>query len=783
MKRLKRSAAEILDSARQAGREVLLEWEALAIVRSLGIAVPKHVCVDDVNQAANLDLRRFSSDRLVIKVVSPTIAHKTDVGGVTIVPRERGALIAALTAMAERFAGQEQVAGFMVSEFVDYDASLGGELLLGVRWSDAFGPLVTCGPGGIYAEHLAANLRDGGGAAILSPSLGTAEYVAGALTGKAVTPAITGGLRGRAPRLAAPQLVRLVTDFLAFAARTVPAELAELEINPLALTARGPIALDAYGRLASGNVATEVEPRPLAKVRHLLAPRSIAVIGASRRQNPGRMILTNILRAGFEPGRVHVVKPGLETLDGCRCYPDVASLPGRMDLVVIAVAAARVPPVVEDIIARKKAESVILIPGGFGERFGQRDGAEGYDERLHHALTQSRASAWRGPVVNGGNCLGIRSRPGRYDTLFIPRHKLRGAEDSLQPTPLTIIAQSGAFAIARASKLTEPRSTLPGDRRQSARSDRRRLPECVLGEDSENEIFACYVEGFRPLDGRRFFEAAREITASGRPVILYRAGRTPAGARAAASHTASLASDYAATRELARATGVILAESLADFEDLVRVFCLLRDRRATGWRLGAMSNAGFECVAIADHLGRFQLASFSAATHRQLLALLERDRIESIVGVKNPLDVTPILGDEAFAEAARQVLEDDGVDVGVIGCVPLTGALATLAAEPGHTEDVHRRGSVAWRLARLRAEVAKPWVAIIDSGSLYDPMACYLEGHGVPVFRTADRALRALGAFCRFQSPGFGPSGSSAFRTPGCSSEVMQSAARTHVGV
>ena len=231
-------------------------------------------------------------------------------------------------------------------------------------------------------------------------------------------------------------------------------------------------------------------------------------------------------------------------------------------------------------------------------------------------------------------------------------------------------------------------------------------------------------------------------------MILYRAGRTPAGERASASHTASIAGDYAVTRELARAAGVIVADTLSDFEDLVSIFCHLRDCHVRGWRLGALSNAGFECVAIADHLGRFRLAELDGDTRRKLRGLLEDSGLGSIVEVSQPLDATPILGDEAFARASRWILEDPGVDAGIVGCVPLTGALSTLAAAPEHGEDVARPDSVACRLARLRAELCKPWVAVVDSGALYDPMTRLLQAQRIPTFRAADRALQALETFC-----------------------------------
>jgi acyl-CoA synthetase (NDP forming) len=269
-----------------------------------------------------------------------------------------------------------------------------------------------------------------------------------------------------------------------------------------------------------------------------------------------------------------------------------------------------------------------------------------------------------------------------------------------------------------------------------------------LKDEPEIDVFAVYVEGFRPLDGRRFVEAARAIVATGRTVILYRAGRTAAGAAASASHTASIAGDYAVTRELAGAAGVIVADTLDDFEDLVRLFVALRGRVPGQGRLGAVSNAGFECVALADRLGDLRLAAFGDATRARLARVLEAARIDTLVDIHNPLDLTPMAADAAYEEAVAAVLDDDHVDLAVVGCVPLTGALNTLPAGHGHSEDVSRAESVASRFARLFASHPKPWVVAIDGGPLYDPMAAQLARSGVPVFRSADRALRLLNTYC-----------------------------------
>jgi acyl-CoA synthetase (NDP forming) len=331
--------------------------------------------------------------------------------------------------------------------------------------------------------------------------------------------------------------------------------------------------------------------------------------------------------------------------------------------------------------------------------------------------------------------------PGRYNTLFIPEYKL--PMPSGKVAPVALISQSGAFAVSRISKhpFLNPKYLItcgnsmdltPGDYLER------------LAEDEEIRLFALYVEGFKPLDGEKALRACRRICSSGRSVIVYRAGRTAAGAAASASHTASIAGDYPVTRELFRQAGAAVAGSLDEFDDALRTFWLLGDKRARGSRLGAVSNAGFECVAFADGLGELELASLSEGTRARLQGLLEEARIAGIVDVHNPLDLTPTADDAAYEASFRAILEDPGVDCAIVGDVPLTAMMNSLAPGPGHGEDVAREDSFAGRFGRIMAGTDKPWVSVVDAGALYDPLARELECRGVPVFRSADRALRML---------------------------------------
>ncbi len=733
----------IFEQARARGASVLLETEGNELLTALGFTLPDVAFVRNSGEVTAEVLDHLLSERVVIKVVSPEILHKSDVGGVRFTVNDPVVVAGIVAEMESRFAGKA-VAGFTIGEFVLYDNALGNELLLGLRWTEDFGPVVTFGPGGIYTEFLASNFKSGRDVAIFSPGLEDEGAIARALERVAVTSLVTGRLRGQAAKIAITDLVPAVTRFMALARRYMPDTIAECEINPLVITGRGLVALDILVKLRDmpsvGQGFSLANPRPVHKLKNLLEPKSAAIIGVSEKLNAGHIILNNLIREGFDTSRLYVVKPGSETIEGCRCYPDVASLPERVDLFVLAVSAAQAPEIVTDTIEHEKAESLIVIPGGLEEK----KGTDHLTSRMRQALAGARASPWRGPLINGGNCLGIRSLPGRYDTMFIPEHKLPVPGGPV--SPIAFISQSGAFAIARMSKLPmNPKYAITlGNQMDLTVADYLEY----LENDQDIRLFAVYVEGFRPLDGQRFLAAASDITASGRTVLLYRAGRTAAGAQASASHTASIAGDYAVTRELARSAGVVVAESLEDYEDLIKLFAWLGDRPVTGLRLGAVSNAGFECVAIADNLGGFTLPPFDAVTTIRLDAVLRAARVETLVDVHNPLDLTPMADDAAYEHVVRAVMDASDVDAGVVGCVPLTPAMNTLPAGERHKEDLTRAESFSSRMLRVRQTTTKPWIAVVDSGHVYDPLVAALERAQIPTFREADQALRMFNVFC-----------------------------------
>lgn len=730
----------ILEAARDAGRDALLETEGIALLQAFGFRVPAHTFVSGSQAVAAEVLGGFAGEQVVVKVNSPEILHKSDVGGVRVAANRADAVARVIADMERRFSGRS-VPGYSIHEFVPYERGLGRELLLGLRWTDEFGPVIVFGAGGIYTEALSGSLRPGRDVAVLSAVL-PVEDAASAVMRTAVGELVFGGLRGQEP-LVSVETIEEAVQRLVFVSKSLTG-VRDFEVNPLVVHDGELWALDVLVKITEAPASAPM-PRPLHKMKNLLEPHSVAVAGVSSGANPGRVILQNLIRDGFDRARIHVVKPGGDEIDGCKCYPDIASLPERVDVLVLSIDASQAAAAVAETIDREAAESIIVIPGGFEEKSGSRS----IVRRMKEALAASRASDWGGPLINGGNCLGIQSRPGRYDTLFIPEHKI-GVVDK-HGAPIAFISQSGAFAVSKNSKLAavDRKYTITlGNQMDVTIGDYLHY----LKDDDEVAVYAVYAEGFKPLDGLRFLDAAREIVASGRSVVLYRAGRTAAGAQASASHTASIAGDYAVTRGLARAAGVLVADTIADFEDLVMLSSWLRGK-TTGRRLGAISNAGFECVAIADNLGDFELAELSEPTRATLGEVLESARIGGVVDVHNPVDLTPMMPEGGYEKAIRAVLEDDNVEVGVVACVPLTPALNSLAPGDGHREDVRRTDSIASIMGRLIGESPKACVAVVDGGAIYDEMAAVLTRRGVPTFRTADRALRLLNTVVRNLPP------------------------------
>jgi acyl-CoA synthetase (NDP forming) len=773
----------VFEKAEEDGRDFLLEPEVYRILKAAGLRTPKFAFIPAGRPVSAGLLAAFPGGEVVLKIVSPLVQHKSDVGGVAVVRKTAAAVNARIGEMTAAVPGRfmtwararpqglpqglgagsvaASLRGVLLVEKVEYEHfGFGMELLVGLRNSREFGPVVTVGAGGVEVEFLNERLREGQAAAIASAHLLAESEILPWLSGLAVTAKLTEPFRGRPAPLSPAELRAVVSRFLGLAAHYSAFRprsrfvIEEAEVNPFVVRAGRLVPLDGLCRFSRRHVIGK--SRPAAGLRALLRPESAAVIGVSEKMNLGRIILRNILKMGFPKERVYVIKPGLEKIEGCRSVSSVSDLPETVDLFVLTLSADQCVPVMEELVARGQARSVIIIAGGMGEK----EGTQSIEVRIVELLASNRAAGKPTPVVNGGNCLGIYSKPGRYDTTFIPDDKLRFPKT--EGTGLVYISQSGAFMICRVSSLRrdEPLYGISlGNQIDLRVSDFLNY----LKDDPEARVFAVYVEGFKPGDGYLAAKAAREILKTeGRFVVVYKGGRTPEGSLATSSHTASVAGDYGVAKSILEGAGVVVAESIAEFESFIKGFIALGGKPVGGNRVGLLSNAGFESVIMSDNLRdgeRLELAAFSAATRAKIAGALSPLGIDRLQDIKNPLDLTPVADDAVFAACARAVLEDPGVDAAVFSPVPMTPAMKTLAPGDRYQESLYDAASVSSRLIALFRAAAKPFVVNVDAGPGYDPMAAHLEDAGVPVFRRSDEAVRFLRRFVAAALRRSGPTG------------------------
>lgn len=297
-------------------------------------------------------------------------------------------------------------------------------------------------------------------------------------------------------------------------------------------------------------------------MENFFSPRSIALVGASR--TPGKVghtLWRHLQRWG---GRAYPVNPKF-------AYPDLHSVPGPVDLAVIAVPAPAVPAAVQDCLV-KKVKAVIVISAGFAEA-----------GRLAVPLTPPPGLPFLGP-----NCFGVAHPAARLDLTF--------ARAAPPPGNIGLISQSGALA---SYLFTWAREEGLGFSKFASLGNRLDLGENqfleYLGQDPATKIIGLYLESFK--DGTGWLRLASRISRK-KPVIVLFGGQTPAGRQASLSHTASLSPPAAIVRAALRQSGCIQAKTMADFTNLLEVFSLAP--ALTDNDLAIITNAGGPAILAAD---------------------------------------------------------------------------------------------------------------------------------------------------------------------------------------
>lgn len=734
---------KILAAAGAEKRSSLSEPEVYKVLELAGLEAPVHTLYPAAGldaAAAALDAAaRLSGEKAVLKLVSSKTLHKTESGGVKVVEKTAAALEEALKAMAAKFPEAE---AFMAVEFLPHAAfALGEELLLGARSDDAFGPVLTLGPGGTNAEALIKSLRPG-----LTPSVIPVDLAYNAkawedfLGNCWIWKYVSGGVRGGRRLVQDGEIVKWLEGFSHLLKHfrdggSCGWAIEEMEINPLAVCRGRLTALDGVLRFRPARKAAP-RVKPSARgVSGLLHTASVAVVGVSeKKMNMARIILNNIVKAGFPKERTYIVKEGASEIDGIKCFVSPSALPEKIDMYVVAVPSPEVPQVLAEAGNSGKVNGVVLISGGMGEKAGSEDIGKSVVESIARAREKNPDFA-----LSGGNSLGIVLNEAKINTLFIPEYKLA---HPLGENPFNartaFVSQSGAFVISTVSKMPwlKPAYCVTVGNQQDVT-----VPDYVerLAEEDGLKVILVYMEGFKPGDGLALARVIEKARAKGKQVVLYKAGRTATGQKAVMGHTASIAGDYLVTRLIMEKAGALVAETFDDFNDLAALACSFAGLELKHGNTFFLSNAGFEAAGMADGVAGLVTADMSAGLAAEMAKTLKDFKLDSIVDAKNPLDITPMANDGAIGGIVKTALTSDEFSGAIVSMVPLTPAMNTLPKGGAWPDDMEK--SFLKEAAEAAREARKPLIFCVAAGTIYEPYCAHAQQLGLPVFRSSDRAI------------------------------------------
>ena len=453
----------------------------------------------------------------------------------------------------------------------------------------------------------------------------------------------------------------------------------------------------------------------------LIAPKSIAVIGASSNATKsGGVLFHNLLSGGFK-GPLYPINPKSPDVMGQKAYASLAQVPERVDLVYIVLPRSGVETAIHDCIGAK-ARAACIITAGFSEATS----AGGADEARLRDLARSA-----GLLLAGPNTIGMVNTECGMRGSFVnfPRW---------ESGPVSLFTQTGIFTGALMLQvMSSDVQRLPASKSIDV-GNKMDVDEIdflnYVATDDKTKVIGLYLESIgKP---REFLELARRI-ATDKPIVLLKPGRTKEGARASASHTGSMASDNVLLDAGLKQYGLIRAEDEDDFVGTLRALAL--SPKPKGRRVGVATTSGALGVISTDLIvdAGLELAAYAPATLDSMRTILP-DWLEP----SNPFDFwigIDVKGPrEAHEVGLEAVFKDPGVDL----------VLCTLLA-PGNA-DFEGFGAL---VRRLRDQYEKPVVAVIYGGAARTRWIAELEGTNVPVYGTTRAAVRALANVARAYAP------------------------------
>lgn len=438
----------------------------------------------------------------------------------------------------------------------------------------------------------------------------------------------------------------------------------------------------------------------------IFRPRSVAVVGAGRkRHHIGHEIVRNLVDHGFT-GPVYPVNPSAKVVHSMHCFPRVSSIPGDVDLAILTVPPDKVVQAAKD-CARKGVRGMLVITAGFAEV--GKEGKKRQDDLV-------RICRKAGIRLVGPNCMGVINMEPALSM---------NASFALVTPPFggaAFMSQSGALGeaiLGDASELGLGLSMFAsvGNRADISPTD---LLEYWENDESVTQILM-YLESFG--DPEEFMKVARRVTKK-KPVMMVKAGRSNRGARAAMSHTGSLAGSEAAVDSLLNQCGILRVESMKD------LFCLAKvaqtGKLPTGSRVAIVSNAGGPAILATDacEASGLELADLQARTRKALKTFVPPE-----ASIANPVDLIATADASSYDKALRAILADDHVDM-----------VITIFVSPVMIDSA----AVANRIAMHAGATDKPVVACMLGKMENEAALDILRDAGVPHYRFPEDAVKAV---------------------------------------
>lgn len=446
-------------------------------------------------------------------------------------------------------------------------------------------------------------------------------------------------------------------------------------------------------------------------LQHFFNPSSVAVVGAS--QNPSKIgyeILNNIVKYDYG-GSVYPINPKAKEILGLKAYPDLTSVPSKIDLAVIALPAPAVMDVLKQ-CGKKGIDSIIVISAGFKET-----GPEG--ARLEEELAiQAKELGIR---VVGPNCLGIIDTTSSLNASFAAGMPL--------PGHIGFFSQSGALCVAildwaLGENVGFSRFVSVGNKMDISETE----VMISMGKDENTRVILGYLESIE--DGPRFMNAAREVSQT-KPIIIIKSGTTGAGAKAASSHTGALAGSDHAYRAAFKQSGIIRAESMQSLFSYAMAFA--SQPLPKGPSLAIITNSGGPGILAADACDR---SSLHLTPIRKETADRLREFLPATASVYNPID---IIGDatlERYEKTLDVVLKDEMLHSVLILFAPTAAADAE---------------AVAMSIVSLTKDTDKPIITAFMGGKGVRGARKIFQDHNIPTYQYPDDAISALDAMLSYR--------------------------------